>query len=184
MNMFVGSAAIVGASVIPDAIAAAPAQKPDIESARPELRNAFEALKAAYYALMDADMVHHVAWDLYKEWEKKNPMPGTPRAFKKWARRSRKYLDEIKCDEGYEAWSKAKRDYREAQHNLGVIRAGDFNEIKLKAAASLAFEGGVLDESRRHLRSENQIVAWSIAMDAILLGSNQTAHDLVAAQAS
>ena len=27
-----------------------------------------------------------------------------------------------------------------------------------------------MEKGRRHLRGENQIVAWSIAMDAILLG--------------
>jgi hypothetical protein len=103
---------------------------------------------------MDADTAHHTAWDLYREWERKNLPPVRHRAYKKWARRSRKYLDEIRCDEGYDAWDKARRDYREAQHDLGVIRANDFNEAKLKAAASLAFEGGVLDKSHRHLRGE------------------------------
>ncbi|XSC46734.1 hypothetical protein ACF1BQ_014050 [Bradyrhizobium sp. RDT10] len=55
-------------------------------------------------------------------------------------------------------------------------------QLKLKAAASLAFEGGVLEKSRQHLRHERQIVAWSTAMDAILLGDpDKIARELAAA---
>src|SRR5712672_3299294 len=51
--------------------------------------------------------------------------------------------------------------------------------IALKSAASMAFEGGFLDKGRRHLRGENQIVAFSVAWDAVLLAgqpSEAAAH--------
>jgi hypothetical protein len=51
--------------------------------------------------------------------------------------------------------------------------------------SSVAFEGGILDTRRRNLRHENQIVAWSIAIDAIRLGDpEKIASDLAAAGAS
>jgi hypothetical protein len=47
----------------------------------------------------------------------------------------------------------------------------DRHELAIKSVASLAFEGGILDEAHRgrHLRREKQIVAWSVAMDTVLL---------------
>src|SRR5262249_49476136 len=90
-----------------DAVAE-PAQKPlDIKSARPELRDAIWVLESAYEAAMEAGKAHLVAFDLYCEWEKKNPRPGAPRAYRKWERRSDRYSEEIAIDRAHEAWDTA-----------------------------------------------------------------------------
>jgi hypothetical protein len=186
MNMFVGSAAVASASVFPETAPATPAPKSlDVESSRPELRDAFRRLERAYETLLSTDATQEVAWNLYRDWERKNRQPNSPRAFRKWARRSSKYLDEINHQSAYDAWTEAVRDYRDAQLNRGKVRAIDFNEMRIKAAASVAFEGGVLEQRRRHLRQESQTVAWSIAMDAILLGDPEKAErDLAAVRAN
>ena len=82
-----------------------------------------------------------------------------------------KYCGQIGFDEARDGLLKAREDYHTAQHGIGKVRALDLNELRLKSAASVAFEGGILEKKRRHLRLENQIVAWSVAMDTILLAA-------------
>lgn len=36
---------------------------------------------------------------------------------------------------------------RDAKHNLGNVRAIDFNEMQLKAVASFTFEGGIVERA-------------------------------------
>jgi hypothetical protein len=66
MNAIFGSAALAGASIIPNAVpATALAPLPSVDDARPELRDAFRALEAAYGALQEAGTASRAAWDQY-----------------------------------------------------------------------------------------------------------------------
>jgi hypothetical protein len=79
-----GSAVLIWASTIAaPAIAShgGPRAKAiDVKDARPELRDAIWALEDAYDALKEAAAEFKAAWDLWGQWEKKNPRPGSPRA--------------------------------------------------------------------------------------------------------
>ena len=72
-----------------------------------------------------------------------------------------------------------RKRYQAQQMVLGKIRAKDFDELAIKLAASMAYEGGFLDEgflegnhSRHHLRFGGHIVALSVALDAVMLAAH------------
>jgi hypothetical protein len=52
--------------MVPESSSAAPSGKLlHVDSARPQLRDAFKSLEAAYDALKAADETHHIAWTLW-----------------------------------------------------------------------------------------------------------------------
>lgn len=173
MNMVVGSAALATASALPGVAPADPsnAKTLDVESARPELREAFRSLEAAYNALKAASDAHSIPWDALGAWERKNPRPAGGRPYKKWERRYDKFIEQVGLYPAFEALEAARKKYGEAQLALGRVRALDGNELAIKSAAAVAFEGGISEKSRRHIRNETQIVSWSIGMDTILLAA-------------
>ncbi|WP_338830164.1 hypothetical protein [Bradyrhizobium sp. 27S5] len=174
MNMFVSGAALAGAAVVGEPRPAESAEMPkafDVDTARPELRDAIKTLEEAYYALRETDAVHSAAFKTWREWETKNPCPPPGRAEKKWYRRSGKVRDELGLDASLEARERAQHLYRSAQLDVGKVGAVNFEELALKAAASVAFEGGISESSRHHLLMERQLVAFSVALDAVSLAT-------------
>ena len=147
----------------------------DLDSARPVLRDAIRRLGDAHTELARVDNAIESAWVLLRDWERKHPCPISRRASRKWNSRFHKYSEEIGFVGKQRAWGEARESYQQAQLALSRIRAADFEEIALKSAASVAFEGAILENSRHHLRNEKQIVAWSVAMDAVLLFGEPTA---------
>ena len=141
-----------------------------MDTARPELADAIIGFRDAYDALVAADVATKIVWDLFGEWERKNPRPGwNTRAYRKWLRRHDKYMDEIGYDAPHNAWAAAQREYRDAQMRLAQVQAVTFDEIALKATASMAFEGGLGDKDRLPLRGHNQMVAFGVALDCARL---------------
>ncbi|ANW02161.1 hypothetical protein [Bradyrhizobium icense] len=80
-------------------------------------------------------------------------------------------MDEIGYEAAHDAWAAARKVYHDAQMRVAEVRALNFDEIALKATASMAFEGGFGDKDRRPLRGENQMVAFGAAWDAVLLAA-------------
>ena len=174
MNMISSTAAF--AAVPAEALAkdipqgGGPAQKPlNIENARPELRDAVKRFDATHSALMDADDVHRNAEARYIEWEIKNPPPSSPRAYRKWSRRAEKLYEELGLVPKEDALRKADGDYFAAQQKVAGLVALNSDELAVKSAASLMFEGALVEKTKHHLRGQKQIVAFSVAMDTLRL---------------
>lgn len=182
MNMFVGGAAMASATLAPEiTLAKLEPTKIDRNAVRPELQHAFDRLEDAHEALKLAHSKFNVVWNEHKEWSKRNPQPTHRRAYKKWDRREERHMIEIGFDAACDAKRTATEEYHSAQLALGHMRALDFNELAFKAAASVAFEGGIMEKSQEHVRNENQIVAWSLGLDVILLSAAVGASSIEAA---
>jgi hypothetical protein len=152
-----------------------------VENARPALRDAVKHLDAAHSALKDADDIHRQAEANYIEWETKNLPPSAPRAYKKWSRRAEKLYEDLGLSGKEAALSKADRDYYSAQQKVAGCAALNSDELAVKSAASLMFEGAIMEKTRGHLRGQRQIVAFSVAMDTLRLAAedpNATAQEL------
>ena len=181
-NMMAATVALTGGAVALPAVANAVPQWKDralplaVNDARPELRDAIHAFDAAHDKLLSTGRAHHAALKLYSAWEKKNHQPSPTRgvrAWRKWRRRADKYEEEISFYPSYDAHQAASRTYREAQRQLARVRALNFDELALKSAAAMVFEGAILDreEDRRSYRHQTAYVAMSVAMDCTLLAT-------------
>jgi len=143
MNMVVGSAAVASASLIAKPVESAPVSetKPlDLDAARPELRDAFNQLKKAHGEYQLAHGVYTDASRLVLTWERQNPPPSAPRAYRKWRKLDEKYAVEVNLEPKMDAMEKARDDYRAAQVALGRVRAKDINEVAIKSIAAITFE--------------------------------------------
>ncbi|WP_426526756.1 hypothetical protein [Bradyrhizobium sp. McL0615] len=80
-------------------------------------------------------------------------------------------MEEIEYETAHNAWAAARKVYHDAQMSLAKVRALNFDEIALKATAAMAFERGFGDKDRRPLRVQNQMVAFGVAWDAVLLAA-------------
>ncbi len=94
-----GSPVLIGAATIAAPAIANPgvlrAKAIDVKGARLELLDAIWALEEAHDALKDAAAEFKAVWDLWGQWEKKNPRPGSPRAYRKWERRQDRYQEDL-----------------------------------------------------------------------------------------
>ncbi|MCP1915894.1 hypothetical protein J2R96_008374 [Bradyrhizobium elkanii] len=174
MNMFVGGAALAGASVVGEPVAAEPAKwKVDIDGARPELRDSIRALERAYNALKEASDAHNAAFLAWRAWEEKHPYPfqdgrpGRRKAAKKYDQMARKFADSLGFDALSETHARARSLYRTAQLDLAKVRTTNFEELALKSAASVTFEGGLLEDGHNPVYRESQIIAWSVGYDIL-----------------
>jgi hypothetical protein len=105
----------------------------------------------------------------YIEWEIKNPPPSSPRAYRKWSRRAEKLYEELGLVPKEDALRKADGDYYAAQQKVAGLVALNSDELAVKSAASLMFEGALVEKTKHHLRGQKQIVAFSVAMDTLRL---------------
>ena len=181
MNMFVGTAAVAGASLIVEPARSENISRPlTLDVVRPELRDAFNRLKEAHGDYQLAHGAYMDANGRMAAWEGRNPVPPTTRAYRKWDKRSYRYANELKLESKSDAMMKARDAYRAAQASLGMIVAADFYEVAIKSLAAITFEvpfpqmlreRPISEDGRAYLRTEDQIVACSVSRDVILLCS-------------
>jgi hypothetical protein len=170
MNMFVGSAALAGASVTPS-MAEAFAQPYGPEDASPELRAAcselrdtreeFDAKRKAYDAILDK----------VRDWQRRNrePSGATPRLYKKWARRYRKICDELQLDASWEEKDAARTRFNLARMKVANTKASDMRELTLKACIAKVFEGFKDSIDLRYEMEGLQCIALSVTRDMAAL---------------
>lgn len=186
MNVITSTAAVAAVPIAAPAMVTSTGSnaspKPlNVENARPALRDAIKHLDAAHGALKDANETYRQAEARYIEWEIKNLPPSSPRAYNKWNRRAEKLYEELGLVPKEDALSKADRDYFAAQQKVAGCAALNSDELALKSAASLMFEGAIMEKTRGHLRGQRQIVAFSVAMDTLRLTAedpNATAQEV------
>ncbi|MDI4239487.1 hypothetical protein OZ411_42650 [Bradyrhizobium sp. Arg237L] len=90
-----------------------------------------------------------------------NEAGGSSRAYRKWERRWRKYLDEINWGAVGQAYHEARADFEEAKIAAARVNVRDLNELALKAATVYLYE----DTREAHLGRMTPAIAVSVAID-------------------
>ncbi|MCK1682161.1 hypothetical protein IVA87_22765 [Bradyrhizobium sp. 147] len=160
-----GSAA--GAGQAPEGVAPLlrrPMLAMDGLTASDELRSAFRELEDAHKTLKTAWVEYRRVVDLLREWEREHPFSGggSNRAFRKWERRYRKYLDEMNWGPVGKVYHEARRDFEEAKIAAARVKVRDIDELALKACGVYVYEDVREGE---HLRGIPPAIAISVAVD-------------------
>jgi hypothetical protein len=141
MNMFVGSAAVVGAAALPQQSATA-ALLYDPQKVSPELRDLMSALRDVDDVLKAKAATYDAAKEQYRAWSKLNPEPRAyrSRTYRKWSNRQEKFTTKIGYYEAQADWRDASDAQRDARRKAAVFRSRDLNDVAIKAAAAIVFE--------------------------------------------
>ena len=136
----------------------------DGSAASDELRSAFRELEDAHETLKTAWIEYRRVVDLTREWEREHPFSGggSNRAFRKWDRRYRKYLDEMNWGPVGRVYHEARADFEEAKIVAARVKVCDIDELALKACGVYVYEDVREGE---HLRGITPAIAISVAVD-------------------
>jgi len=171
MNAFVGSAALAGASIVPNLRAEAFAEPLSIESASAELGRLAAVLDDATEALLAASAAYDETRAKIRAWEKRNREPsnaGGRRLYRKWAKRYNQHLEEISFDETFAKYQSARDCYNRARFEVASYEPRDLQEILVKSCLSIAFENAS-KPAIRHAMEGCELVAHSVARDILAL---------------
>jgi hypothetical protein len=161
MNMFVGSAAVAGATALSHQPAAASSVVMDVQQASQELRDLVTAVHEADEVLKAKQTIYDEAYDQYRAWAKINPEPRVygHRAYRKWENRHDKFMTSIGFFDAQEAHRDALVAHREARMAAAKFESRDLNDVALKAAAAVAFE--------THKGMHESIISQGITLDVM-----------------
>lgn len=166
MNMFVGSAALAGASVAIPAAAKGPIDTPYPVS--PELHDAVAALSEAEKALKAAHGKKAETWGQFKAWSEAHPEPPhhKRRAHMKWEKWHRKVYDQLGVNDAWDECRKARNSYSRARANVANFKATNENDLVLKCCAAALYEDGKQEHLRQNMEG-CQLISVSVAWDTV-----------------
>lgn len=142
MNMFVGSAAVAGATVLPCQPVAAKALAVETEHASQELRDLILELDKAHDVLMQKAEVYEVVYAQWKAWSATHPEPrkyGT-RIYRKWIKWHDRLMDKIGFYDARDAKMAAAEVHKKARTAVAKFESRHLNDVALKVAAAHVFE--------------------------------------------
>jgi hypothetical protein len=145
MNMFVGSAAVVGAAALPCQPAAAKAALTiDTAHASQELVDLIRALDEVHEVLKEKQEAYDGVHEQWLIWSKAHPEPrkyGT-RTYRKWNKWHDRVMEEIGFYDARDAKMDAAKVQQEARLAVAKFESRHLNDTALKVAAAVVFEGG------------------------------------------
>jgi hypothetical protein len=115
----------------------------DTQKASQELRDLVLALDKVNDVLKEKQEAYDEVYEQWRVWSKTNPEPRryVPRQYRKWSNRQDKFMAAVGFYEARDAQMDAAKVQREARIAVAEFKSRDLNDVALKSAAALVYEG-------------------------------------------